>query len=89
MNKSSIAEIGAFNQTFELEECLSMIEVYGNPSIHKLSGGWHTSVKVFVTGEGVEFEVGSDFGHKSAKAATNDCYQRLIKAINKIKEGKH
>lgn len=46
------------------------------------SDGWYSRIEVFVSGEGVEFEVKSDFKMKSPVDAVNQCYRRLMKAIS-------
>ena len=70
-----------------IDECLIEMERYGLPKLNKVStSGWHSHISVFVTGKGVDFEVKSDFGMKTPKAAINQCYERLVDAIKKIKE---
>ena len=70
-----------------IEECLIELERYGFPKVTKVNkDGWHSYVNVFVTGQGVSFEVKSDFGMSTPKVAINQCYDRLIEAIKKNKE---
>ncbi len=69
-----------------IEACLLELEKYGNPWLAKQKSGWFTSIDVFVTGEGVEFEVKSDFGHAKPKDALNQCFSRLVIAIRDIKD---
>lgn len=70
-----------------IDECLIEMEKYGYPKISKVnSKGWHSHINIFVTGKGVEFQVASEFGMKTPKIAINQCYERLIDAIKKIKE---
>lgn len=86
---TSLSNIAAFrSEPMELTECLSELEMYGRPRVSKGSAGWNSSVDVFVTGKGVEFEVKSDYGCKDPTEAANQCYQRLVKAIKQIKETK-
>ncbi|MCK5601803.1 hypothetical protein KAR91_08045 [Candidatus Pacearchaeota archaeon] len=69
-----------------IEECLVELEKYGHPRVSKSKNGWNSSIDVFVTGKGVEFEVRSEYGMKTPKVAINQCYERLIQAIQKIKD---
>ena len=45
---------------------------------------WHCSVKMFVTGEGISFEVKSSFDHSSPMSAAKECLQRLYEAMSKL-----
>lgn len=69
-----------------MEECLAELEKYGNPRVSKISGHWYSKIEVFVTGEGVKFDVASDFECASPRIAVNQCYIRLVAAFKKIKE---
>lgn len=87
---SDIAEISAFRvEPMPLEECLLELAKYGNPRVCKMDNGWYSRIDVFVTGEGVNFEVKSEHNHRTAKDAANECYQLLHKAFKKIKEGSY
>lgn len=85
-----LAKIEAFNPELRsIDECLAELEKYGNPTLGKVdSDGWYCKVKVFVTGKGAEFKVMSGFDYKTPKLAVNECYDRLIDSIKKIKEVK-
>ena len=67
---------------------LQAMEMFGHPKLSKLKDGWHSWIQVFVSGKGVEFEVKSDYGHKSPIDATRECSERLVKALNQIIETK-
>lgn len=84
---SDIAQIGVFNETLPLDECLERLEKYGEPRLSKNDIGWHCAIDVFVTGEGVRFEVKTGFREKTPTGAANLCYQLLIKALDKIRKG--
>lgn len=85
---NNIAHIQAFKpEQHTVEECLIEMEKYGYPRIGKFKSGWHSHIEVFVTGAGVDFEVKSQFSHATPASAVNQCYDRLIKALNQIKEG--
>ena len=84
---NDIAIKGAFKpELHSIEDCLAELERYGKPSLSKLDGGWHSRMNVFVTGEGSEFKVKSEYDHSTPTEAINCCYERLISAISKIKE---
>ena len=85
---TNLSNIAAFRtEPMPLEECLTELEKYGRPSLRKVNGsGWRTSIDVFVTGQGVEFEVKSNLDCETPVIAANECYQRLVKAIKQIKD---
>lgn len=86
---TDIAKIEAFKpEQHSVEECLIEMSKYGNPRISRLKSGWYSKIEVFVTGEGVEFDVASEFKHDTPSAAINECYHRLMKSIQQIKETK-
>ena len=69
-----------------LEECLAELERYGNPSLRKDNSEWSCRISVFVTGEGAEFKVRSDWHHKTHAEAANLCHARLMAELKRIKE---
>lgn len=70
-----------------INECLIELEKYGFPKLSKLNkNGWYSHIDVFIMGKGVSFEVRSNYGMKTPKIAINQCYERLIDAIRKIKK---
>ena len=84
----NLASIGAFKpEPLSLEDCLIELEKYGEPMLSKMDKGWYSKVEVFVTGEGVKFDVKSRFDCKTPKDAANECYGRLLKALARIKNG--
>jgi len=84
---TAIASIGAFlPEEKGVEETLTELCKYGNPKLSKMKRGWYAHIDVFVTGKGVGFEVASDFGMGTQRQALTMCYDRLVKALQKIKE---
>lgn len=73
--------------TMTLEEALDELSKFGDPRLG-VYGGWHCSIKVFVTGKGVQFEVKSGFDNHKPIDAVRVCLNRLKKALKEIKEGK-
>ena len=69
-----------------VEDYLEELSKYGYPRISKLStsSAWHATVEVFVTGEGISFDVASDFNHPTPRDALALCYERLLKSIKAI-----
>lgn len=45
---------------------------------------WHCSVKMFVVGQGISFEVKSSFDHLTPVSAVKECMQRLYEAMSKL-----
>lgn len=84
---TSLAAISTFREQLKLEVCLEELAKYGEPRLSKCDKGWHCSIDVFVTGEGVEFKVRTDFRQKTPTDAANNCYALLMKALEKIKKG--
>ena len=70
-----------------IEGYLSELEKYGRPSLAKMRRGWHSNIEVFVSGEGVSFEVDSDFTHSTPTDSLALCCDRLKAALEKIKKG--
>ena len=84
---SILAKVEAFRvSTLSLLDCLEEIERYGNPRVSKDQGKWHCAVEVFVTGEGTQFKVRSDWDHKTPAEAANVCLSRLLAELKRIKE---
>lgn len=85
MIMNAIAKDEAFQTpSLSLDECLAQMERYGNPRVGKFSNGWHANVEVFVTGQGAEFKVASEFNHDTPTAAANECYARLRDSLKKL-----
>ena len=70
-----------------IEGYLSEMEKYGKPSLSKMRQGWHSTIEVLVSGEGVRFEVSSDFRHSTPADSLALCCDRLKAALEKIKKG--
>ena len=89
-NPNSLVKIEAFKpECHTIEECLIELEKYGYPHVTKSKGiensYWWAGIDVFVTGEGVSFEVRCS-NAKTPKEALNSVYGRLMEAMQKIKE---
>ncbi len=83
----NLANVVPFNPCeHSVDECLIELRRYGYPIIISHKDGWYTRVKVFVSGDGVEFEVKSDYRMKTPGEALNQCYDRLMLALKKIKD---
>lgn len=69
-----------------VEMMLLELSMFGQPrlGIYGISSGWHCSVHVFVTGEGIQFEVKSSFSHPTPASAIKECMQRLYEALSKL-----
>jgi hypothetical protein len=61
-----------------IEEGLAELCKFGNAGLSRLDrGGWHCVLKMFVSGEGVSFDVRSNFNHGSPIEAVRTCYDRM------------
>lgn len=70
-----------------VEELLIELERFGYPKLIKIDDdGWYAKIEVFVTGKGVSFDVVSEFGRKTPKDSLVQCHERLISALQKIKD---
>lgn len=83
----ALIENSGFNPlSSSLEECITELSRYGRPHLAKTDRGWWVYMDVFVTGEGVKFEVKSKSSAATPHAAACGCYDRLIASIKLIKE---
>ena len=71
-------------QPSSLEALLADMSWYGNPRLSKFDIGWHACIDVFLTGDGVEFKVKSEFNCPTPIAATTECHQRLMSALKDL-----
>jgi len=85
MNLALIEDANFKPADHDVERCLVELEKYGMPRLSKHDTGWRCEIDVFVTGEGVSFDVVSR-ANKTPKDAVNICFERLIDAIKKIKD---
>ncbi len=68
-----------------LEDCLLMLAQYGRPRLSKQDSGWYCTIKMFVVGKGVEFEISSEFKHHTPLEAVNTVILRLVKVLEDLK----
>ena len=68
-----------------LEEILIDLTRYGHPRISHFGSGWRCSVEMNTCAHGTSCNVGSDFGQPTPKAAAQECYERVKKAIDAVK----
>lgn len=68
-----------------LEDVLAELCKFGNPRVSNTGENeWYSSMKMFVTGEGVEFEIKSDFKSTSPLAAAQQCRDRMHSALKSL-----
>ena len=65
----------------DLEHLLARLAGYGKPRISRLGSGWHCRVEMAVISEGTTFEIRSDFGLPTPRAAAVQCYERVLDAV--------
>lgn len=64
-----------------LEVMLNALTKYGKPRLMHMGDGWHCCVQMYVTAEGVDFEVKTGFKHKTPSEAAEECCRRLDKVL--------
>jgi hypothetical protein len=69
-----------------LEELLEFLCRYGEPMMWKGKAGWHCKIEVFVTGQGMKFEISSDSKHPTLHEAAECCIKRLVEAFTAIEK---
>lgn len=67
-----------------LDDVLQEMCRYGQPKLSMMDSGWHCWIKMHVASKGATFEIKSEFGHKSPRAATDECYERIVSTIRNI-----
>lgn len=85
MNLVALENNGFKPSDHNMERCLSELEKYGMPCVSKHDRGWRCGISVFVNGDGVSFDVIANKAN-TPKDAVNICFDRLMTAIDKIKE---
>jgi hypothetical protein len=75
--------------SYTLDESLVELSMFGQPrlGIYNSDMTWHCSVDMFVTGQGIKFEIKSEFSHKTPMEATRVCIQRVHEALSKLTKG--
>jgi hypothetical protein len=68
----------------DLCEALKYLCNYGNPRVSRINGGWCSSMDMFVSGKGVEFEIKSEFNHKTPEKAVEQVIERMVDALKKL-----
>ena len=64
-----------------LEVMLDALTKYGKPRLMHMGDGRHCCVQMYVTAEGVDFEVKTGFKHKTPSEAAEECCRRLDKVL--------
>lgn len=71
-----------------LESRLLYLSKYGLPRVSMMRDGtWLCTVEVFVTGDGVQFEVKSSMDDRTPIEAVDACVARLNAALDQIQRG--
>ena len=85
---TNLAIAKSFNANHKsIEGYLSELEKYGRPKLMKMQRGWYSGIEVFVSGQGVSFEVDSNYNHSTPTDSLALCCDRLKAALEKIKKG--
>jgi hypothetical protein len=86
---SELSIISRQSSVKSIEEGLLHLSKYGHPRLSMLGDGcWYCVVEVFVTGDGVKFEVKSSMDDKMPLEAVIACVERLERALQQIDEGR-
>jgi len=65
-----------------LEEMLEQLSRFGQPRVSLLSRGWHAHITMHTSAAGAQFEVQSDFGHRTPAAAVDQLRNRVRDILN-------
>jgi len=70
----------------QLEHCLLELSLFGKPRLGVFNDQmlWNCSIEMFVTGQGICFEVKSDFTHKTPLSAVKECMSRVYNALKDL-----
>jgi hypothetical protein len=68
-----------------LEEHLLFLIRYGRPRVAYLDKGWFCTVQMNTNTTGTQFDVSSEFGHKTPSSAVKQCNERIDAALNQLK----
>lgn len=72
-----------------LEELMLELTKYGRPRLSQQNKGtWHCCVDMRTGVKGADFEIKSEFRHKTMMEAAHVCLERVLKAVATINEGK-
>lgn len=61
----------------ELNDRLIELNQYGHPRVGHHGSGWFASVELFISSEGTQVDVKSEFGHPTPDSAVTQLEQRL------------
>lgn len=67
-----------------LDDALLDMCRYGQPKLSMMDSGWHCWIKMHVASQGATFEIKSEFGHKSPRAAVDECRARIRATIAQL-----
>lgn len=87
-NNSLPSKVEPFPDSMPLEECLIQLCLYGQPRLSQTGSQgvheWHCSMDMFCTGTGVAFSVKSSFKEPTPRAAVNQCWLRMVEALQTL-----
>ena len=70
---------------FDLQGGLDKLCDYGKPYLHCFARDrWHCKLSMFINGVGVEVDIYSEFNEKTPLDAVTVCYERTLKAVEKM-----
>jgi hypothetical protein len=80
-----IIKADAYLDLSTLEAVLKDLTKYGKPRISCHDDmKWYCAIDVFVTGDGIDFKVASDFKQVTPLNAAQQCHERLREAMKNI-----
>ena len=68
----------------ELQDLIVYLVRYGKPRVSYISNGWVCSVEMNTNTIGTQFDVKSEFGHRTPIEAAKQCHERIQNAIKAI-----
>lgn len=87
MKLNELSKRDGFYETPEktVESYLNHLCKYGKPTLSKVDKGWHCWLKMFISGEGISFDIRTSFKETSAFNAVSKCYELMNKALDDLR----
>ena len=73
------------NET-EIGATLKELQKYGRPHLSCMKDGdWYSSIEIFVTGQGINFKIQSEFDHPTPEDSLHELRQRVQQSLSELK----
>lgn len=74
-------------ESMTLEDLLAWLQQFGKPRLADFGGDWRCCIEMYVSSKGSKFEIASEFGHASPRAAAIECAQRVRQTMADLGRG--